>query len=239
MSDDADQTAENARRVRRLFSAIARRYDFLNHLLSGNIDRLWRRACVREISKRIECRAPQVLDVGCGTGDLSLALARLGRVAGCDFCHEMLKIGSNKVAARKVSHSVLLLEGDALLLPFQDCRFDVVASAFVLRNLADARKGLREMRRVIRKGGVLGVMDFCMPRTRILGKLYRFYFFRILPRLGDLISGLDGQYRYLPKSVQAFPAPEELKVMIAEEGFESVEYRLLSGGIAVLIIARA
>jgi len=231
--------SEKAREVKEMFGAIARRYDFLNHFLSGNIDRRWRAACVREVSKRAAISGPVILDVGCGTGDLSLAFSALGPVVGVDFCHPMLRIGLDKIARSSRPNRISVLEGDALALPFPDGSFDVVVSAFVLRNLADARKGLVEMRRVMRVGGILGVLDFSMPRTPVIGPLYRFYFAKILPRLGALISGVEGPYKYLPESVQTFPGPEALKAVIAEAGFESVEHRLLSGGIAVLLLARA
>jgi demethylmenaquinone methyltransferase/2-methoxy-6-polyprenyl-1,4-benzoquinol methylase len=239
MSEVGDRKSEKAQNVREMFGAIARRYDFLNHFLSGNIDRRWRRSCVREVSRRLACSRPAILDIGCGTGDLSLAFSELGPVVGCDFCHPMLQIGRDKITSRRSSHPISLLEADALVLPFQDGRFDVVVSAFVLRNLADARSGLREMRRVLRGGGVLGVLDFSMPRIPVIGGFYRFYFLRILPRLGAMISGVDGPYKYLPDSVGSFQGPDELLALIANAGFEKGEYRLLSCGIAVLLLARA
>jgi demethylmenaquinone methyltransferase/2-methoxy-6-polyprenyl-1,4-benzoquinol methylase len=239
MSEVGGRVSDKAHDVQRMFAAIARRYDFLNHFLSGNIDRRWRRACVIEVSKQLSVRRPEILDVGCGTGDLSLAFSALGPVVGCDFCHPMLQIGRDKVARSQPTHPIQLLEGDALALPLPDARFDAVVSAFVLRNLADAGQGLLEMRRVLRSGGVLGVLDFSMPRMRILGNLYRFYFLNILPRLGALISGVEGPYKYLPDSVQSFPGPEQLRTLIAGAGFVEVDYRLFSGGIAVLMLARA
>jgi demethylmenaquinone methyltransferase/2-methoxy-6-polyprenyl-1,4-benzoquinol methylase len=239
MSEVGDRKSEKAQNVREMFGVIARRYDFLNHFLSGNIDRRWRRSCVREVSRRLACSRPAILDIGCGTGDLSLAFSELGPVVGCDFCHPMLQIGRDKITSHRSSHPISLLEADALVLPFQDGCFDVVVSAFVLRNLADARSGLREMRRVLRDGGVLGVLDFSMPRIPVIGALYRFYFLRVLPRLGAIISGVDGPYKYLPDSVGNFPGPDELLDLIANAGFEKGEYRLLSGGIAVLLLARA
>ncbi len=183
-----------------MFGAIAGRYDFLNHFLSANIDRRWRGICVREIQKRIPASPPRILDVGCGTADLSLAFARLGPVVGCDFCHPMLVIGAQKIS--KSPHpSIALLGADALRLPFADASFDAVVSAFVLRNLSDMDLGLREMRRVLRPGGVMGFLEFGMPRIPLLGGLYRIYFLRILPKLGKMISGVDGPYGYLPSSV--------------------------------------
>jgi demethylmenaquinone methyltransferase / 2-methoxy-6-polyprenyl-1,4-benzoquinol methylase len=238
MSEVGGRQPAKGQDVQRMFAAIARRYDFLNHFLSGNIDRRWRRACVLEVSRRLSSRQPEILDVGCGTGDLSLAFSALGPVIGCDFCHPMLQIGRSKVARSRSAHPIRLLEGDVLALPFPDARFDAVVSAFVLRNLSDALKGLQEMRRVLRCGGVLAVLDFSMPRMRVLGSLYRLYFLNILPRLGTLISGVEGPYKYLPDSVQSFRGPDELKTLIASTGFGDVDYRLFSGGIAVLMIAR-
>jgi demethylmenaquinone methyltransferase/2-methoxy-6-polyprenyl-1,4-benzoquinol methylase len=230
--------SEKSRKVRDMFGAIAGRYDFLNHVLSANIDRRWRKICVSEIGKRIAAPAPRILDVGCGTADLSLAFAGLGTVVGCDFCHPMLCIGAQKVLSRSLHQSVSLSGADALMLPFSDATFDVVVSAFVLRNLSDIDRGLREMRRVLRPGGVMGFLEFGMPRGPFLAKLYRLYFLRVLPKLGKLISGVDGPYGYLPASVQSFPPVEELKLKVECAGFRNVEYRLLTAGIAVLLLGR-
>jgi demethylmenaquinone methyltransferase/2-methoxy-6-polyprenyl-1,4-benzoquinol methylase len=239
MTEVEYQKAEKARDVRRMFGAIAGHYDFLNHFLSANIDRIWRRVCVREVGVRLNARQPRILDIGCGTGDLSLAFAPVGSVVGCDFSHPMLRVGHEKISGRATPNPVWLLETDALELPFAPGRFDAAVSAFVLRNLADARKGIAEMRRVLKPGGVLAVLDFSMPRLPVVGCVYRFYFLRILPRIGTWISGVEGPYKYLPDSVQEFPEPAELKALIESAGFRNVEYRLLSGGIAVLLLARA
>jgi demethylmenaquinone methyltransferase / 2-methoxy-6-polyprenyl-1,4-benzoquinol methylase len=239
MSDVGFRMSEKARDVRTMFGAIARRYDFLNHFLSGNVDRRWRRACVCEVAKRLAHPRPAILDIGCGTGDLSLAFAALGPVTGCDFCHPMLRLGLEKLSRVSHAHPVALLEGDALDLPFRDGSFDVVVSAFVLRNLADTHQGLQEMRRVLRPCGVLGVLDFSMPQKPIVGRLYRYYFLRILPRLGRLISGVEGPYQYLPDSVQQFPGPVALQAMLERAGFSGAEHRLFLGGIAVLLLAHA
>ncbi len=238
-SEVGGRKSEHARKVRDMFGAIASRYDFLNHLLSANVDQRWRRTCVRMVSELLTCRNPRILDIGCGTGDLSLAFSSIGQVVGCDFCQPMLAVGQAKVARSRLVNPVSLLEGDALALPFAGGTFDAVVSAFVLRNLSDAPEALREMRRVSRKGGVLAVLDFSMPKVPVIGMLYRVYFLKILPALGTLVSGVKGAYRYLPNSVQSFPGPEQLAAMIADAGFENVEYRLLSGGIAVLLLARA
>lgn len=233
-----DQSDRKARAVREMFGSIAPRYDFLNHFLSANIDRRWRRVCANEVGKKLAAAHPRILDVGCGTGDLALEFSRLGPVTGCDFCHPMLQIGSRKVSEAAVSNAVRLLAGDALVLPFRSASFDVVVSAFVLRNLADLEKGLREMRRVLRPGGVLAALEFAIPRVPVFGALYRFYFVRILPLLGNAVSGVAGAYRYLPESVQAFPSPDQLKKIIASTGFTAVRCKPLSAGIAVLYLAQ-
>ena len=235
---------DKSRRIRDMFGAIASRYDFLNHFLSANVDRRWRRICVGEVEKRISFPLPRILDLGCGTADLAMAFSRLGPVFGCDFCHPMLRIGADKIAANKLAADnsakpVFLLEADALVLPFADASFDIAVSAFVLRNLADIDRGFREMRRILRPGGVMGVLEFGMPRISCLAALYRWYFLRVLPKLGRVISGVDGPYGYLPASVQSFPPVEELKSKAERSGFVNVDYKRLTAGIAILLIGNA
>jgi demethylmenaquinone methyltransferase / 2-methoxy-6-polyprenyl-1,4-benzoquinol methylase len=222
-----------------MFGAIAGRYDFLNHFLSANFDRRWRQTCVRELGKRMETAKPLILDIGCGTADLSLAFSKLGPVIGCDFCHPMLRVGAQKIAANNRHSPVFLLGADALMLPFAASSFDIVVSAFVLRNLTDIDRGLQEMRRVLRPGGLLGILDFGMPEIPLIAPFYRWYFCKILPKAGKLISGVDGPYGYLPASVQTFPRAEELKLRIEHAGFNDAEYKLLTAGIAVLLIGKA
>ncbi len=234
-----DEQRIKARQVRDMFAAIAARYDLLNHLLSGGIDRRWRKACAIEVGKRLGRMDPRILDVGCGTGDLALAFRSAARVAGCDFCRPMLEIGRDKIRNAGRSGQIAFLAADALMLPFADSCFDAVVSAFVLRNLASREQGLAEMRRVLHPGGIIGVLDFSMPAAPILGAVYRFYFLRVLPRLGKVISGVDGPYRYLPESVGSFSGPAELSRQMECAGFTSVEYRLLTGGVAVLLLGTA
>ena len=224
-----------ARKVRAMFSAIAKRYDFMNHFLSANLDRGWRRACVREVSRQIKTAFPKILDIGCGTADLSMAFSDRGYVTGCDFCHEMLVHGMRKVKGRRFSFPINLLEADALALPFADDTFDAAVSAFVLRNLADMRHGLYEMRRVLKPGGILGILDFGMPRLPVIRQVYGFYFLNILPRLGQWISGAAGPYKYLPSSVQSFPPAEELKKKAVDAGFGDIRVRRMAAGAAVLL----
>jgi demethylmenaquinone methyltransferase/2-methoxy-6-polyprenyl-1,4-benzoquinol methylase len=239
MRTGVDLEGDKPRRVREMFGAIAGRYDFLNHFLSLNTDRRWRQTCVREVQKRVCVPEPRILDIGCGTADLSLAFSSIGPVIGCDFCHPMLHVGAEKVARARFRRPILLLGADALSLPFPGGIFDIAVSAFVLRNLASIEAGLGEMRRVLRRGGVLAILEFGMPRSPFLGSLYCFYFLRVLPKIGRFVSGVDGAYGYLPSSVQAFPPAEQLKEKVESTGFKDVKCRLLTGGIAVLVTAIA
>ena len=151
----------------------------------------------------------------------------------------MLCVGASKVMHSSLRRPVALLEADALMLPFADASFDVVVSAFVLRNLADIDRGFREMRRILRPGGVMSVLDFGMPRMPVLAPIYRFYFLRVLPKLGKIISGVEGPYGYLPASVQSFPSAETLKEKAERAGFQNVEFKLLTAGVAVLLLGDA
>lgn len=216
-----------------MFSGIARRYDLLNHLLSGNIDKRWRRKTARALESSL-VEGARVLDVACGTGDLSLVLAEAGtvRVVGLDFCRPMLEIARRK--ADEGSRPVPFVEGDALRLPFADETFDVATIAFGLRNLAGVADGLRELRRILKPGGRLAVLEFSSPVVPGFRALFRFYFTRVLPRIGGLVSGSRGAYEYLPDSVTKFPDQKRLAELMRAEGFEEVEYSNLTGGIAAL-----
>jgi demethylmenaquinone methyltransferase/2-methoxy-6-polyprenyl-1,4-benzoquinol methylase len=224
---------EHARRVRAMFAGIAGRYDLLNHLLSGNVDKSWRRVVARTLQPSL-VEGARVLDVACGTGDLSLVLASAGagQVVGLDFCRPMLEIAQRK--AETDSRAIPFIEGDALSLPFADETFDVVTIAFGLRNLAGVSDGLRELRRILRPGGRVAVLEFSSPVLPGFRALFRFYFTRVLPRLGGLVSGARGAYEYLPDSVSRFPDQKRLAEMMGEAGFEEVSYRNLTGGIAAL-----
>jgi demethylmenaquinone methyltransferase/2-methoxy-6-polyprenyl-1,4-benzoquinol methylase len=216
-----------------MFSGIARRYDLLNHLLSGNVDKRWRRKAARALESSL-IEGARVLDVACGTGDLSLVLAEAGaaRVIGLDFCRPMLEIARRKADAD--SRSIPFVEGDALRLPFADETFDAVTIAFGLRNLAGVADGLRELRRVLKPGGRLAVLEFSSPVVPGFKALFRFYFTRVLPHIGGLVSGSRGAYEYLPDSVSRFPDQKRLAELMRAEGFERVEYSNLTGGIAAL-----
>lgn len=216
-----------------MFDRIAGRYDFLNHLLSGNVDRRWRRLVARTLRSSL-VEGARVLDVACGTGDLSLMLASSGaaRVVGLDFCRPMLEIARRKAA--RGPRRIQFIEGDALRLPFADESFDVATIAFGLRNLSRVGGGLYELRRVLRPGGRVIVLEFSSPVVPGFRALFRFYFARVLPRLGGLVSGSRGAYEYLHDSVMNFPDQKRLVALMQEAGFEEVEYRNLTGGIAAL-----
>src|SRR5215472_8521089 len=198
--------------VRQMFTDIAPRYDLLNHLLSCNVDRLWWRRAARTFSSILQRPGARVLDLCCGTGDMAFALARVRgsaavEIIGADFSEAMLH------RARAKSASMLnppeWLGADALALPLPDSSLDLVVSAFGFRNLANYDRGLCEIVRVLKPGGEVGILDFGQP-TGVFGGLYDFYFKRVLPRIGRLISGVRGPYEYLPKSVSRFPSPAEM-----------------------------
>ena len=216
-----------------MFAGIAGRYDLLNHLLSGNVDKRWRRLVADKFRPSL-VEGARVLDVACGTGDLSLVLEGAGEasVIGLDFCRPMLEIARQKALASE--RRIPFVEGDALRLPFADCSFDVVTIAFGLRNLASVEEGLRELRRVLKSAGRIAVLEFSDPVVPGFRALFRFYFTRVLPRIGGMVSGSRGAYEYLPDSVSKFPGQERLAALMAEAGFEGVEYVNLTGGIAAL-----
>lgn len=227
--------SEHARRVREMFAGIANRYDLLNHLLSGNTDKRWRRLVAKRLHEVLSPDGARALDVACGTGDLSLALAKEtgARVVGTDFCRPMLEIAARKASAND-SSEIPFVEGDALKLPFADCSFEAVTIAFGLRNLASVEAGLRELWRVLKPGGRAAILEFSTPVVPGFRALFRFYFTRVLPKIGGMISGSRGAYEYLPDSVSRFPDQKRLSGMMREAGFEEVEYKNLTGGVAAL-----
>ena len=220
-----------------MFSRIAGRYDLLNHLLSGNTDKRWRKMVARRLQPVLERPGARALDVACGTGDLSLALiaASGARVTGLDFCRPMLDLAARK--AQRDNPSAVFIEGDALSLPFEDETFDAVTIAFGLRNLSSVERGLDELRRVLKPGGRVAILEFSRPIVPGFNALFQFYFARVLPRIGGMISGSQSAYTYLPASVSRFPSQKELAAMMRAAGFESVEYENLTGGIAALHLA--
>jgi demethylmenaquinone methyltransferase/2-methoxy-6-polyprenyl-1,4-benzoquinol methylase len=217
-----------------MFDQIAPRYDLLNHVLSCNIDRLWWRRVAAHFRQVLARPDAQVLDVCCGTGDMTLALLRRrpknGRpVLAADFAHQMLRRGAEKFGPR----GALAFEADALHLPLPADSIDLLTTAFGFRNLVNYRAGLEEFYRTLKPGGELGILDFSEPGG-VVGKLYALYFRRVLPAVGSLVSGVSGPYRYLPCSVRQFPAPPELLQTMQSVGFEQVSWTPYSFGIAGL-----
>ena len=235
MSENGSAANEHAGRVREMFSNIANRYDLLNHLLSANVDKRWRRIVATKVRERISSSGACVLDVACGTGDLSLTLFETtgARVVGTDFCRPMLA-----VAAGKVSSQVPLIEGDALRLPFRSGSFDAVTIGFGLRNLSNVENGLAELCRVVKPGGWVAVLEFSNPCNAIFRTVFGLYFRKVLPMLGGAISGSLSAYAYLPASVQKFPDQEQLALLMEQAGFDQVEFENLTGGIAALHLGR-
>jgi demethylmenaquinone methyltransferase / 2-methoxy-6-polyprenyl-1,4-benzoquinol methylase len=218
--------------VREMFTSIAPRYDFLNHLLSMNIDRLWWRRTARTFRDVLQRPDAQALDLCCGTGDMAFALTRQQTKAGifgADFSHAMLQ----RASAKGKGTELRWVEADALQLPFSDEHFDLLTSAFGFRNLANYDAGLREILRVLKPGGVCGILDFGEPQG-LLGKIYCVYFRRVLPTVGTLISGVRGPYAYLPASVERFPTPDEMLVRMRQAGFREASWTPYTLGIAGL-----
>jgi demethylmenaquinone methyltransferase/2-methoxy-6-polyprenyl-1,4-benzoquinol methylase len=241
MKERVTGTFQSAAGVREMFGRVAPRYDLLNHLLSLNIDRLWRARVAREFRDILSRADARALDLCCGTGDLTVTLHDAGssQVIGADFCHPMLVRAADKFAKlSSAKRRPPVLEADALQLPFPDSSFDLITVAFGFRNLADYDAGLREMFRLLRPGGRVGILEFSEV-TGLLGPAYRFYFSQILPRLGGLISGDSGAYSYLPASVERFPSPDELAERMRAVGFGNVGYRRLTFGVACLHVGTA
>jgi demethylmenaquinone methyltransferase/2-methoxy-6-polyprenyl-1,4-benzoquinol methylase len=236
--EGAQSEQEASRWVRSMFGRVAHRYDLANHLLSANIDRYWRNHTVAQVRNMLRRPDARVLDLACGTGDLLIALEReAGRkLIGSDFCHPMLTGAQTKLRRDRLRS--VLVESDALALPFPDASLDLITIAFGYRNLANYRAGLVEMRRVLRPGGALAILEFTQPPNRNFASLYNWYSRNVLPVIGGAISGAPEAYKYLPESVRKFPDAPELARMMGQTGFENVTWEYLSFGIAALHIGR-
>ncbi len=237
----ATDEASAARAVREMFDAIAPRYDLLNHVLSMNVDRLWWRRTARRFRSMLADPDAAVLDICCGTGDMTMALLkRRPRGArpslAADFSRNMLSRGARKfgVGARKAGQPYAVpLEADALHLPLRSGSLDLIVSAFGFRNLANYEAGLREFHRVLKPGGQLGILEFSEPGG-LVGKAYAVYFRRVLPAIGRAVCGKAGAYSYLPISVGNFPAPEEMLELMRATGYEQCAWQPYTFGIAGL-----
>ncbi|HHN72514.1 MAG TPA: class I SAM-dependent methyltransferase [Thermopetrobacter sp.] len=225
---------ESPRWVREMFGRVARRYDLLNHLLSFQMDRYWRWRTVRRLRPFLARPGAVAVDLCCGSGDLTLALSRAGpaRVFGCDFSRPMLAEARRKAAATPVADR--LFEADALRLPLPSRSADLLTVAFGFRNLASYHEGLREMLRVLKPGGVAAILEFSRPPNPLFRRLYEFYSTRILPAVGNWISGHPEAYSYLPESVRRFPDAPTLAEEMRAAGFVDVEYFYMTGGIVSL-----
>ena len=229
-------------KVREMFTRIAPRYDLLNHLLSLQLDRLWRARTAKRLRPILSCPHALVLDLCCGTGDLAFSFARAGsaRIVGADFAHTMLVRANEKSAAlvagatKPIPARVLFFEADAMRLPFADASFDLVATAFGFRNLSNYEAGLREIQRVLKPGGTIAILEFTEPPDGLLGNLYRWYFCKVLPKIGAIISGDPAAYSCLPKSVARFFRPPELASLMTSIGYQSVDYRVWTLGTVAL-----
>jgi demethylmenaquinone methyltransferase / 2-methoxy-6-polyprenyl-1,4-benzoquinol methylase len=225
---------EAARWVRGMFGRIAGRYDLLNHLLSFNLDRRWRARAVDRVAAVLELPDARVLDLCCGTGDVLHSMEARKKCAsfGSDFCHPMLVEAKRKVASP-------LFESDALMLPVRDQSFDLITIAFGFRNLANYRRGLEELLRVLKPGGTVAILEFSQPNNRAFGALYGFFSTRVLPRIGGMISGSRDAYSYLPESIRKFPTAEQLAQEMRDAGFSSVEFERMTGGAVALHTGRS
>ena len=231
--EQTEREIKHAAAVREMFSGIARRYDLLNHLLSLNIDKRWRRRVRSKLSNVLDDPNAIVLDVACGTGDLSIELQTdaKAKVIGTDFCRPMLTIAAEKAIA------IPFVEGDAMNLGFADDTFDAVTIAFGLRNLSNVSDGLAELYRILKPGGKLAILEFSSPVVPGFKTLFNFYFANVLPRIGGVVSGSRDAYEYLPDSVSKFPDQKRLAELMGENGFSDVEYENLTGGIAAIHIS--
>lgn len=229
---------KSALRVQKMFGEIAGRYDFLNHLLSLNIDRYWRWRTVRSVPPQPGMR---ILDMCTGTGDLALAYHKAAdgeaEIVGADFCHEMLAIGRQKGIKAGANGAVNFIEADAMRIPYDNDQFDIVSVAFGLRNVAETDIGLAEMARVCKPGGHVAVLEFSTPEWQPFKAIYGWYFRNILPKIGQLLArNAQSAYNYLPESVGEFPQGEQLAERMRAVGLSEVSYRALTLGVATLYV---
>ncbi len=224
---------EAARWVRGMFGRIAGRYDLLNHLLSFNLDRRWRARTVNRVSEILARPDARALDLCCGTGDVlfSIEARQECKAFGSDFCHPMLVEAKRKVASP-------LFESDALNLPLRNESLDLITIAFGFRNLANYRRGLEELLRVLKPGGTVAILEFSQPTNRPFAALYGFFSTRVLPKIGGLISGSSDAYSYLPESIRKFPTAEQLAQEMRATGFRSVEFERMTAGAVALHLGR-
>ena len=215
-----------------MFDSIAGDYDDLNHILSLDVDKIWRKKALKQI---VDAPAPvQVLDLACGTGDFSIAIAKAltgGHVTGVDLSEGMLAVMREKVDKAELNGMISIEEGDGENLRFPDNTFDRVTIAFGIRNFEDRPKGLREMLRVLKPGGRLVILELSRPENKVIRWFYDLYFLHILPKIGGKVSGDKAAYAYLPASVAAFPGKKEFTATMREAGFRTVTHKAFTLGI--------
>ena len=218
-----------------MFNNIARKYDFLNHVLSMGIDKLWRKRAVKLLKP---LQPKRILDIATGTGDFAIANLKLNpdKVVGIDISTEMLAVGKEKIAKKNLSDKIELFEGDSENIQFEDNSFDAITVAFGVRNFENLEKGLREMNRVVRPGGKVVILEFSKPKNFPIKQIYNFYFFRILPFWGKMVSKDSSAYTYLPESVDAFPDGADFLKIYNECGFNDTKQIKLSFGIASIYL---
>jgi len=220
-----------------IFTAIAARYDLINHLISFGLDRYWRWRLIRELRPELR-RARLILDLCTGTADIALALARQpgfsGKIIGVDLTPAMLARGAQKIAAAGLNSKISLEEGDALHLRFPNDHFDLITMAFGLRNLPDRLQGLAEVHRVLRPGGWFFMLEFALPENKLLRSSYLCYLQHVVPLLGGIVSGSAAAYRYLARSIREFPPPGIIAEKMLHTGFREIRVGRLSGGTVAL-----
>lgn len=223
----------NKEKMPELFSSIAKHYDFLNHLLSLNFDRGWRRALVSWAKVQ---PGKRILDLCTGSGDIAIEFARGGadEVIGVDLSEKMLRIGQDKIERMKLDGKIKLQSGDCLNLPFKDNTFDIIAIGFGLRNLPDYKEGIAEMVRVLRGGGRLLILEFSLPQNSLLSGVYRLYLKMFVPLIGGMLSGSRSAYEYLSLSIQNFLVREEVIHLMKDSRLKNLYFQELMGGITTI-----
>lgn len=231
----ADSTKKEE--VAEMFDSISKRYDFLNHFLSLGIDKVWRKKAIRILSKE---QPKSILDIATGTGDFALAALKLkpARVVGLDLSAGMLDVGRQKMKKKKVDHIIEMMQGDSENLPFDDNTFDAFTVGFGVRNFENLERGLSEMLRVLRPGGIGIILEFSKPKKFPVKQYYKFHSKYIIPKLGSAISKDKAAYSYLPESVAAFPEGKGFLDILTKVGYVNLESKLVSGGIATIYVGR-
>ena len=237
MDINDNNSTSKTHQVEAMFDDIARHYDFLNHFLSLGTDRLWRRRAIKIIGRH--SKPKQILDVATGTGDLAITALLLNpeKVTGIDISEKMLELGRKKISDRGLDKKIELLKADSEAMPFSDSSFDAAMCSFGVRNFSSPLRGLTEICRVLRPGGMIMVLEFSRPAYFPVKQLYFLYFRRILPLIGRMVSGDGKAYTYLPESVMAFPEGEEFIRILTDAGFGGSQCKRLSGGIATIYYA--